>query len=155
MSWPKRLWGVHGDLQKPPGCGAGHLWAGVGPDGPRAPFNLSHSVPLQHEDALVRGSPHSGPFSEELGWVNCWELRVPGLLRAHTVHGKGVLQKNEGKISCSPKHTHMHTRSQCYTEFYCVWAFKFSTLYCTNNLQIPYTTPACKNIQINVFLVSC
>lgn len=30
MSWPKRLWGVHGDLQKPPGCGAGTCGQGLG-----------------------------------------------------------------------------------------------------------------------------
>lgn len=83
-------------------------WAGVEPDGPRGPFNLSHSVPLKHEDALVCGCPRSGPFSAVLDSVNCWEVRVPGLLGANTVHGKGVLQKDEGKIPCSPMHTCTH-----------------------------------------------
>lgn len=68
-------------------------WAGVGPNGPRGPFNLSHSVPLKREDALVCGCPCSGPFSAVLDSVSCWELGVPGLLRANTARGKGVLQK--------------------------------------------------------------
>lgn len=88
----------------------------------------------------LRALLSSAGFGELLGSTSAWAPRGK-----HSAWER-CAAKRWRKNTLFPN-AHMHTRSQHYTKFYCIWAFKSNTLYCTKDLQIPYMMPACKNNQ--------